>query len=125
MPVVNRAPFNEIPRKWAFDPEIEPFVRKLLDIIWQLRNRSGGDADYVLEIQGDYVESEATFNYDIRELKADRDKLKAEIATEKRKNRDLLLMIGEIKAQIATIGRHQTKLNAKLESLISEVQTNA
>lgn len=44
---VNRPPFNLIPNKWAFDPELGPFVRELLTQIWQLRLRTGGDYDVV------------------------------------------------------------------------------
>lgn len=44
---VNRPPFNLIPNKWAFDPELGPFVRELLTQIWQLRLRTGGDDDVV------------------------------------------------------------------------------
>ena len=44
---VNRTPFNIIPQKWAFDPEVGPFIRDLLDVVWQMRNRSGGDFDQV------------------------------------------------------------------------------
>ena len=41
---VSRTPFNLIPEKWAFDPEIGPFIQELLDVIWQLRTKSGGDS---------------------------------------------------------------------------------
>lgn len=44
---VNRIPFNTVPQKWAFDPEIGPFIRDILTIIWQQRTRSGGDGDEV------------------------------------------------------------------------------
>ena len=44
---VDTTPFNLVPQKWAFDPEIGPFIQELLDIIWQLRTRSGGDFDLV------------------------------------------------------------------------------
>jgi len=44
---VNRTPFNIVPKEWAFDPEIGPFMRELLDVIWQLRTRTGGDFDLV------------------------------------------------------------------------------
>lgn len=44
---VNRAPFNTIPHEWAFDPEIGPFVRELLNVIYQLRERVGGDTDLI------------------------------------------------------------------------------
>lgn len=47
---VNRIPFNAIPQEWAFHPTIGPFVRDLLTIIWQQRNRTGGDSDAI----GDY-----------------------------------------------------------------------
>lgn len=43
MSSVNRTPFNLIPEKWAFDPEVGPFIRELLDVIWQLRTKTGGD----------------------------------------------------------------------------------
>lgn len=44
---VNRAPFNLVPQKWAFDPEIGPFIRDILDMLFQLRVRTGGDGDDV------------------------------------------------------------------------------
>lgn len=47
---VNRAPFNLIPQKWAFDPEIGPFIRDLLEMLFQLRERSGGDDDQVANV---------------------------------------------------------------------------
>lgn len=47
---VNRIPFNAIPQEWAFHPTIGPFIRDLLTIIWQQRNRTGGDSDAI----GDY-----------------------------------------------------------------------
>ena len=42
---VDTVPFSLVPQDWAFDPEIGPFIREMLDVIWQLRNRSGGDLD--------------------------------------------------------------------------------
>ena len=42
---VDTVPFSLVPQDWAFDPEIGPFIREMLDVIWQLRNRSGGDFD--------------------------------------------------------------------------------
>ena len=47
---VKRSPFNEIPSKWAFDPEIGPFIRSLMDQIEELRDRSGGDDDLISSI---------------------------------------------------------------------------
>jgi len=47
---VNRVPYNIIPHKWAFDPEIGPFIRDLLDMLFQLRERSGGDDDQVANV---------------------------------------------------------------------------
>ena len=44
---VDTTPFNLVPQEWAFDPEIGPFIQELLDIIWQLRTRTGGDFDVV------------------------------------------------------------------------------
>lgn len=121
---VDRAPFNEIPKKWANDRELEPFIRKLLTIIWQLRNRTGGDGDYITEVQGDFVESESPLNYDIRDLQRDRDKYRAEAQTN-RKIRSLESEIGSLKAQINTLERQNRAVLAKLNQFIAEVQTNA
>lgn len=44
---VNRAPHNIIPHQWAFDKEIGPFIREILNQLWQLRNRTGGDDDQI------------------------------------------------------------------------------
>ena len=41
---VNRIPFNTLPQSWAFDAEVGPFVRDLLDTVFQLRERTGGDS---------------------------------------------------------------------------------
>lgn len=52
---VNRAPHNLIPKEWAFHPEIGPFIREMLNVVWQLRNKTGGDDDYIsaVTIQSD------------------------------------------------------------------------
>lgn len=50
MATINRVPFNTIPPEWAFHPSIGPFIRELLTIIWQQRNRTGGDVDTITEI---------------------------------------------------------------------------
>lgn len=121
---VNRAPHNLIPKEWAFHPEIGPFVRELLNVIWQLRNKTGGDADYITEIQGDYVEAESPMNYDIRGLQADRDKYNAERITQ-RKIFAVEIENAKLKAELITVRRQMTALNAKLNQLIAEVQTNA
>ena len=44
---VNRAPFNLIPQKWAFDPEVGPFVRDVVEMLFQLRGKVGGDSQDV------------------------------------------------------------------------------
>ena len=44
---VNRAPHNLVPQKWAFDHEIGPFIREILNQLFQLRTRTGGDEDAV------------------------------------------------------------------------------
>lgn len=48
---VNRAPHNLIPHQWAFDKEIGPFVREILNQLWQLRLRTGGDDDAVSAVE--------------------------------------------------------------------------
>lgn len=45
MASVNQTPYNTIPKDWAFDPAIGPFIRNLLDQVRQLRTRTGGDDD--------------------------------------------------------------------------------
>lgn len=47
MTQVNRIIYNTIPQEWAFDPDIGPFIRDLLDIIQQLKVRTGGNDDFV------------------------------------------------------------------------------
>lgn len=47
MTQVNRIIYNTIPEKWAFDPEVGPFIRDLLDIIQQLKQRTGGNDDFI------------------------------------------------------------------------------
>jgi hypothetical protein len=47
---IDRVPFNTIPQEWAFHPEIGPFIRDLLRIVWQQRDRLGGDGDIITEI---------------------------------------------------------------------------
>ena len=121
---VNRAPHNLIPKQWAFDQEIGPFVREILNQLWQLRNRTGGDADYIVEIQGDFIESEAPVNYDIRELKADRDKYNAERQTAM-KIKSMRAEMDALKAELLTVRRQNTAILAKLNQFIAEVQTDA
>ena len=48
---VNRPPHNTIPHQWAFDKEIGPFVREILNQLWQLRNRTGGDDDIISAVE--------------------------------------------------------------------------
>lgn len=42
---VNNIPYQMVPKDWAFDPEKGPFIRDLLDVSFQLRERTGGDVD--------------------------------------------------------------------------------
>lgn len=44
---VNRVPLNTVPPEWAFHPTIGPFIRDLLTIVWQGRERMGGDVDHI------------------------------------------------------------------------------
>ena len=48
---VNRAPHNLVPEEWAFHPKIGPFIREILNQLWQLRNRTGGDEDIIGDVQ--------------------------------------------------------------------------
>jgi hypothetical protein len=121
---VNRAPHNQVPPEWAFHPTIGPFIRDLLNVVWQLRNKTGGDADYITEIQGDFIESESPINYDIRGLISDRDKYNAERLTE-RKVRSLESENAQLKAEMLTMRRQMTALSARLNQFIAEIETNA
>lgn len=47
---INRIPFNAIPKQWAFDRELGSFIRDLLNILWQQRERSGGDDDAIASL---------------------------------------------------------------------------
>lgn len=121
---VNRAPHNLIPKEWAFHPEIGPFIREMLNIVWQLRNKTGGDTDYITEIQGDFIEAESPMNYDIRGLQGDRDKYNAERLTQ-RKIKSLEAQNAQLNAELQTMRRQMTALSARLNQFIAEVETNA
>ncbi len=43
MTSVKRPPFNSIPKDWAFDSAKGPFIRDILEILLQMRERTGGD----------------------------------------------------------------------------------
>lgn len=47
---INRVPLNTIPKKWAEDREIGPFIREILNILYQARERVGGDSDLVASV---------------------------------------------------------------------------
>ena len=51
MAQVNRIIYNSIPPDWAFDPVKGAFIRDLLDIIRQLKTRTGGNDDFVADQQ--------------------------------------------------------------------------
>jgi hypothetical protein len=48
---VNKTQLNTIPEKWAFDPEVGPWIRGLLEQIDQLRRRTGGDDDTISSVE--------------------------------------------------------------------------
>lgn len=68
MAKVNRTPFGTVPEKWAFDPEIGPFVQELLDEIRQLRIRTGADDDHVERNDFFYQGREAYAPPDLQQL---------------------------------------------------------
>ena len=51
MTQVNRIIYNSIPEEWAFDPVKGAFIRDLLDIIRQLKVRTGDNDDFVADQQ--------------------------------------------------------------------------
>lgn len=114
---------NEI----AFKPEWKPLyevLRHIIGVVNQTRERTGGDDDFIVEIQGDYIEAESPFNYDIRELQRDRNKYNAELKTE-RKIRTIESENSQLKAEVQTMRRQLSALNSKINQLIAEVETNA
>lgn len=48
---VNRVPHNSMPEEWAFHPTIGPFMREFMNVVWQTRNRTGGDDDVVSAVE--------------------------------------------------------------------------
>lgn len=44
---INRTPYNSIPEEWAFHPTIGPFIRDILEMLRQTRDRTGGDTDVI------------------------------------------------------------------------------
>lgn len=72
---VNRAAFNSIPQKWAFDPEIGPFVRELLSQLRQLRDRTGGDDDSVSRLENETLFDVGIRGGDIAELQSKAEEL--------------------------------------------------
>lgn len=44
---VDRVQFNAMPKVWAFDKEVGPFMRDFMRVVWQNRERTGGDVDEV------------------------------------------------------------------------------
>lgn len=48
---VNRAPHNLMPEEWAFHPTIGPFMREFMNVVWQLRIRTGGDDDIISAVE--------------------------------------------------------------------------
>lgn len=50
---INAIPLNQIPEEWAFHPKIGPFIRSILDIIFQTKSRTGGDTDVIYILQND------------------------------------------------------------------------
>ncbi len=48
---INKIPFNSIPQKWAFDPEVGQFVQDLLRILRQIIERTGGDTDTIDDLE--------------------------------------------------------------------------
>ena len=67
---VNRTPLNTIPQSWAFDEEVGPWIRELLEVLRQLRDRTGGDDDIVdvnfTEVYTAYAQARAALDELVR-----------------------------------------------------------
>lgn len=102
---VNRVPFNEIPEKVAFDPDLGPLFRKILDILNQSRNKLGGDSDFIIELQADTQSiNTRDLNGKIRALQADNQALRAALSNNTRNLRNIEKRLTAFIAETATNG---------------------
>ena len=71
----NRIPFNEIPHSEAFDPNRGPLWFKIFEILNNLRTKTGGDTDYIFDLQNGSTSTVA----DIAEILARNIELESEL----------------------------------------------
>ena len=94
---VNRAPHNIIPKAWAFDKEIGPFIRELLNVVWQLRIRTGGDDDIVGYSQAIIEAEDSRKLPELRQLTKRLNSVLTEIDTIKRQAAEIHALKSRIK----------------------------
>jgi uncharacterized coiled-coil DUF342 family protein len=99
---VNRIPFNSVPNSWAMDPEIGPFIRDLLTLIDQTRERTGGDTDEVSNIEVSIVAQDGGNRSMTRRYNDDIERLDSHVTTAKRL-KDFTPAIEHLQSQISGI----------------------
>lgn len=119
---VNRTPFNIIPKKWAFDSEIGPFVREILDIIFQLRNRTGGETDTIADIELESIYNRLKV---LNQLRAEIGLLSDELSQVKRHNRSLEQKIYELSEIISQNKRLTRTTEQKINELTERYDSGA
>lgn len=95
----NRIPFNEIPHEEAFHPVRGPLWLKVFEILNEIRTKTGGDSDYIFELQG----GSTTTSADVTELT----------------DRNI-----ELESEIVALRASIKKLDKRLASFIAEIETN-
>lgn len=111
---VNRIPFNTIPKAWAFDPVIGPFIRELMTIVWQSRERMGGDSDTISTV---VVQSEDTLFAAIESRVARLE----EIVSSLSKEHEFNTRLAAIESQIESLAR-ETAIPKPDQSIDTDMQ---
>lgn len=117
--VIDRTPFNTIPRAWAMDSEIGPFIRDILTRLDQTRERVGGDIDEIANIEVSIVAQDGGNRSMTRRYNDDIERLDSHV-TNIKKPKDFSPAIENLQAQIFDIKKPKD-YNADIQSLIDLV----
>jgi hypothetical protein len=83
---VDSIPFHLIPKEWAFDAEKGEFLRTVLERLYGLRERTGGDDDVIQNIEITQVTQDGG-NRTYRRYRDELDELQSQIVELKKTNR--------------------------------------
>lgn len=81
MSTVNRTPFNELSPDVAYDPKFGDTFRLIIELIDQLRIRTGGDADVVGDSQTQIEAEDSRRIVELRQLTRRVNDLQSQLAT--------------------------------------------